>query len=96
MDDLKLYAINTNELDGMIELTHGYATDIGMAFGANKCATYHLTRGRESTVADDTRLVDGTVIQKLAPGGSYTYLGIEQRRMHEVANVKASLTSKHV
>ena len=38
MDDLKIYASNDGELEGMLKTAKKLSDDIGMEFGLNKCA----------------------------------------------------------
>ena len=38
MDDLKIFASNDEELEGMLRTVKKFSDDIGMEFGLNKCA----------------------------------------------------------
>ena len=38
MDDLKLYAKDYSELEGLLKIVKGFSDDVGMEFGLNKCA----------------------------------------------------------
>ena len=38
MDDLKIFASNDGELEGMLKTIKKFSKDIGMEFGLNKCA----------------------------------------------------------
>ena len=38
MDDLKLYAKDDSELEGLLRIVNGFSNDIGMEFGLSKCA----------------------------------------------------------
>jgi len=39
MDDLKLFARNDNELEGLLATPKEFSNDIGMTFGLEKCIT---------------------------------------------------------
>ena len=45
-DDLKLFAKDDNNLEEMLKLVKKFSDDIGMAFGLDKCAKYHLKEVR--------------------------------------------------
>ena len=38
VDDLKLYAKDDNELEGLLRTIKGFSDDIDMEFGLSKCA----------------------------------------------------------
>ena len=42
MDDLKLFAKNDNDLEGMLQTVKTVSDDIGMTFGLDKCAKASL------------------------------------------------------
>ena len=44
MDDLKLYGRNMQE--SLVQNVRIFSTDIGMAFGIEKCAAVKITRGK--------------------------------------------------
>ena len=37
MDDLKLFAKDDNDLEGLLQTMKTFSDDIGMSFGLNKC-----------------------------------------------------------
>ncbi|GJQ72611.1 hypothetical protein Trydic_g1276 [Trypoxylus dichotomus] len=95
MDDLKIYAKNQHDLQKMLNVTQEYIHNTGMTFNANKCATYHLERGRSVMEGESVSLLDGSTIQHLQRNNSYTYLGIKQREIHDITTVKATLVERY-
>ena len=77
MDDLKLYAQNDGELEGLLKSVKSFSDDIGMTFGLDKCAKATFNRGKlistENVVLDDV-----TVIKELEQEGTYKYLGVNE------------------
>lgn len=95
IDDLKLYAKNEKDLQTMLKAVQEYSSDIGMNLGSEKCAIYHLHRGKGAQEGEDIQLVDGTIVKHLQPQQSYTYLGMQQRDMCQVKDVIANLKEKY-
>ncbi|XP_042889217.1 uncharacterized protein LOC122264411 [Penaeus japonicus] len=75
MDDLKLFAKNDQQLEGLLTTVKEFSNDICMDFGLDKCAKASFVRGklREST---PIQLDIDTVIKELNPEDSYKYLGV--------------------
>ena len=46
MDDLKLYATNIDQMQGLLELVTSFSKSIHMEFGLEKCAYIHVKRGQ--------------------------------------------------
>ena len=46
MDDLKLYAKNDKELEGLLSTAKQFSEDIGMEFGLDKCAKASFVKGK--------------------------------------------------
>ena len=46
MDDLKLYAKNDKELEGLLYTVKPFSDDIGMEFGLNKCVKATFMKGK--------------------------------------------------
>ena len=88
MDDLKLYARNDNELEGLLKTVKAFSDDIGMEFGLDKCAKASFKRGKLSTT-DNIFLDDDTIIKELDQESTYKYLdvnegdGIQHAKMKE-------------
>ena len=95
LDDLKLYAQTEKDIKAMLDTVKLYSNDIGMEFGMEKCAVYNVQKGRDARESENIELVDGTALRHLAPGETYTYLGIPQNRMHQSQILKETLTKKY-
>ena len=77
MDDLKLFAKNDNELEGMLQTVKKFSDDIGMTFGLDKCAKASFKRGKltKSTSLELDRI---TIIRDLDQEEFYKYLGVNE------------------
>ena len=77
MDDLKLFAKNDVDLEGLLTTVKQFSEDICMEFGLDKCAKASFVRGRihkKSSIVLDTE----TTIKELDPEASYKYLGVNE------------------
>ena len=63
-DDLKLYAKDDGELEGLLRIVKGFSDDIGMDFGLSKCAKASFKR-RKLEKSDHVRLKEETMIKDL-------------------------------
>ena len=95
MDDLKIYASSKSQLECALNLVLKYTKDIGMSFGLDKCSVVHLQEGKCEDFGTDVELIDGNVIKHLGTEESYTYLGIPQRGIQNVKNIKETLCNKY-
>lgn len=77
MDDLKLYAKNSQHLQSLLETVSKFSGDIRMKLGVEKCAVVHIRKGKYDET-EDTRLMDGTILTGLQEHDTYKYLGIDQ------------------
>ena len=77
MDDLKLYASNEKSLESLIQTLCVFGNDIGMEFGAEKCAVLTIKKGKMAN-GDGIALPNKTKMKGLKEGDSYTYLGVIQ------------------
>ena len=68
MDDLKLYAKDDSELEGLLKIVKGFSDDIGMEFGL---------RGKLEN-PDHVRLDEETMIKDLEQEKVYKYIGIDE------------------
>ena len=84
MDDLKLYAKDDNELEGLLRIVKGFSDDIGMVFGLSKCAKATFKRGKLEKY-DHVRLDDETMIKDLEQEKVYKYLVNESSGIQHVA-----------
>ena len=77
MDDLKLYAQNDGELEGLLKTVKAFSDDIGMEFGLDKCAKATFKRGKLVT-SENIELSDDTIIKQLDQEGTNKYLGVNE------------------
>ena len=75
MDDLKLYAKNDSELEGLLHTVKKFSDDIGMSFGLDKCAKATFARGK-MIKAPNVKLDNDNVIRNLDQEETYKYLGV--------------------
>ena len=77
MDDLKLYATNAGELEGLLKTVKAFSDDIGMEFGLDKCAKASFNRGK--LVKTENLVIDeDTIIKELDQESTYKYLGVNE------------------
>lgn len=77
MDDLKLYAGNSEQLRGQIELVSSFTKAIHMSFGIEKCSFLHVSKGQIQE-SPNIRLMDDSELSPLPLTQSYKYLGVQQ------------------
>jgi len=77
MDDLKFFAKNDQDLEGLLCTIKEFSDDIGMDFGFDKCAKATFVRGKLYKKSSIT-LNMGTVIRELDSGETYKYLGVNE------------------
>ena len=77
MDDLKLYAKNDNDLEGLLQIVKSYSDDISMEFGLEKCAKATFKRGKLVSTSH-VKLDNDTKIKQLEQDEVYKYLGINE------------------
>ena len=77
MDDLKLFARNDRDLEGLLAIVKQFSDDICMEFGLDKCAkaTFHRGRIRKTS---NISLDFETKIRELDPEEAYRYLGVNE------------------
>ena len=75
MDDLKLYAKDDNELEGLLRIVKGFSDDIGTQFGLSKCAEATFKRGKLEK-SDHVWLDEETMIKDLEQEKVYKYLAL--------------------
>ena len=76
-DDLKLFARNDNELEGLLATAKEFSNDIGMIFGLEKCAKVSFLKGLIQKTTDMKTDIN-TTIRELEPGETYKYLGFNE------------------
>ena len=77
MDDLKLYAKNDKELEGLLSTVKQFSDDIGMEFGLDKCAKASFIKGELSRTTAVELDID-TTIRELDQDKTCKYLGIDE------------------
>ena len=90
MDDLKLYARDDLELEGLLQTVKSVSDDIGMEFGLDKCAKATFKRGKMIN-SSNIMLNDNTIIKELEQGGAYKYLGVSERNGIQHSNMKEKI-----
>ena len=77
MDDVKLYASKSDEIDSLVQTVRFCIQDLGMKFGIKECATLVLKRGKMS-YSEGINLVNNEIIGEVGNDG-YKYLGIAEK-----------------
>ena len=77
MDDLKLFAKNDQQLQGLLNIVKQFSDNIRMEFGLDKCAKPTFFCGK-LLKAKNITLDTGTVIKDLEPEKSYKYLEVTE------------------
>ena len=95
MDDLKLYAKDDSEHEGLLRIVKGFSYDIGMEFGLSKCAKATFKKGKLET-SDHVRLDEETMIKDLEQEKVYKYLGIDESSGIQHATLKQKLKKELV
>lgn len=94
IDDIKLYAGNSQHLKHLLSLTESFSLDIHMRFGIDKCKTQCIAGGKR--IIEGFELVNREVIEGMGDTDSYKYLGILQSKLTETKTMKENLTCKYV
>ena len=77
MDDLKLFAKNDKDLEGLLTTVKQFSNDIGMEFGLDKCAKATFVKGK--LIKSSCIILDiETIIKELDPEECYKYLGVNE------------------
>uniref|UniRef100_H3BBL1 Reverse transcriptase domain-containing protein n=1 Tax=Latimeria chalumnae TaxID=7897 RepID=H3BBL1_LATCH len=87
IDDLKLYAKNSDQLQSMLELMSSFSMSIAMELGMDKCTILHAKRGKLER-HNNIQLLDGAEIQELESKKCYKYL-----RMHNTMKINEAVTA---
>ena len=90
MDDLKVYAKSSNALGDTLRVVDRVSRAVGMEFGLRKCAVAHVKRG-QYVEGENYLLEEERKIERIAQGGTYRYLGIEQVFKTDHATVRECL-----
>ena len=74
MDDLKLFAINEDQIDNLVNTVRIFSEDIKMEFGLAKCGVLIMKRGKV-VKSEGINMPDGKMMKNIVEG-EYKYLGI--------------------
>ena len=77
MDNLRLYAKDDSELEGLLRMVKGFSHDIGIEFRLSKCAKATFKRGKLEK-SDHVRLDEETIIKGLEQEKVYKYLYFDE------------------
>ena len=77
VDDLKTYAPNKETAGKQLQVITKFTNDIGMTFGADKCAYFYIGRGQRKTLGD-TIHVNGLELTEVVENDLYKYLGCDE------------------
>ena len=94
MDDLKLFAKNDQDLEGLLNTVKEFSNDIDMEFGLDKCAKASFVRGKFQKTSS-INLDIGTVIRDLDPEGTYKYLGVNEGDGINHASMKEKIRKEY-
>ncbi|XP_066926768.1 uncharacterized protein [Clytia hemisphaerica] len=94
MDDLKLFAKNDRELEGLLTTVHQFSKDISMEFGLDKCAKATFIRGRIRQTSDILLDLDNS-IKELDPEQTYKYLGVNEGEGIQHATMKEKVRREY-
>ena len=95
MDDLKLYSRSQKGLDSLVQTVCVFSEDIGMEFGAEKCAMLVMEKGK-IVKSFGIELPDGKVIKSLQEGESYKYLGILEADKFLEGKIKLNVSKEYI
>ena len=94
MDDLKIYGKSEREINGLVSTVEIFSNNIGMEFGAKKCGTRILKRGKV-VKTEGLELPSGDKIKEVEDGG-YKYLGITEFDKIEDSEMKECFRKEYV
>ena len=77
MDNLKLFAKDDNDPEGLLQTVKKFSDGIGMSFGLDKCTKATFKRGK-LTRTTSAELDQNTVIKDLEQEEVYKYLGVDE------------------
>ena len=90
MGDLKLFAKNDQDLEGLLNTVKEFSNGIGMEFGLNKCAKASFVREKLQKTSSINLDID-TAIRDLNPEENYKYLGVNEEDGINHASMKEKI-----
>ena len=94
MYDIKLYASNDSQLEGLLHTVKQFSDDINMKFRSDKCAKVTFKRGTLKSTQDIVLNRD-TVIKELEAGELYKYLGVNEGEGIQHATMKEKICKEY-
>jgi hypothetical protein len=94
VDDLKTYSKNRSDALKQLEIITNFTNDIGMEFGADKCAYLNIEKGQRTPLTE-TISMNGLELQELEDGDSYKYLGQDKNIRYEGRLNKERITTEY-
>jgi hypothetical protein len=91
MDDLKLYANSTDQMQQLLEITKTFSQDTCMSFGIDKCKAVQLWKGKLINT-EGYHTSKEEIINDLTENQSYKYLSFHQLRGIKHTEIKEKLT----
>jgi hypothetical protein len=92
MDDLKLYANSTDQMQQLLEITKTFSQDICMSFGTDKFKAVQLWRGKLINT-EGFHISEEEITNDLTENQSYKYLGFHQLRGIKHTEIQEKLTT---
>ena len=77
VDDLKTFAPNKETAIEQLEVITEFSQNIGMKFGADKCACIYLERGKRKEIGESIE-INGLQMTELKDHDTYKYLGLDE------------------
>ena len=93
MDDLKLFAKNDQQLQGLLNIIKQFSDDIRMEVGLAKCPKATFSRGK-LLKANNITLDTTTIIKDLEPEESYKYLGVTEGDRIQHSSMREKIRKK--
>ena len=94
VDDLKTFAKNEQMARQQLDIITTFTNDIGMRFGADKCAFLNIERGQR-TLLNKKIVMNGLELSELEDGDSYKYLGMDEDVQYQGRLNKESVTKEY-
>ena len=94
MDDLKLYAKNDEQLEGLLKTVKMFSDDINMQFGLDKCAKAAFMRGKLAKILS-SELDKANSIQDTDQEGTHKYLVINEGDGIQLSKMKEKVRKEY-
>jgi hypothetical protein len=92
MDDLKLYANSTEQMQQLLEITKTFSQDVCMSFGIEKCKAVQLRKGKLINT-ERYHISEEEIRNELTENQSYKCLGFHQLRSIKHTEIKEKFTT---